>query len=346
MFFKKKVFYFNLFNFLFIFVIGCSFENNLKQEKNNQENLSEISLTTWNTQTFFDGITDGTEYSEFQNQKNWNNDKYISRLEKICKVINLLNSDIFILEEIENDAVMQDISNKLAGNSWNKKNTWPYASFSKKARDALGCGIFSKYPISYVKNHSLNIKTENSDQPSMRPISEICINVDNKNLIIFINHWKSKYGGEEETKKWRNWQENLLNYSACKKKETNYVIAVGDFNRDASDFNIITSQSEAKRNITNTSLSGHLLNLNSIKVFSPWFNSDGNYSTEIGSYYYKGNWERIDNIFAISNNITISDFTPATEGPWVNENKQPLRYEYYNGQGYSDHLPLKCTLIF
>ena len=43
----------------------------------------EISITSWNLQTFFDGNTTGTEYSEFRKSKNWNVTTYEARLNKL-----------------------------------------------------------------------------------------------------------------------------------------------------------------------------------------------------------------------------------------------------------------------
>ena len=44
----------------------------------------------------------------------------------------------------------------------------------------------------------------------MRPIMEVNLDVGGRNVILFVNHWKSKSGGEEESEIWRDWQETLL----------------------------------------------------------------------------------------------------------------------------------------
>lgn len=348
--FLPILFLFTIFSCTFL---GCSFQfgPDIGPDNSKKESFSKsVTLATWNTQTFFDGVTDGCEYSEFKKEKNWNNNKYIVRLERLCGVLEALNTDIVVLQEIENEAVMHDISNMMAGNSWNRKKIWTYATFVKEDKGAIGCGVFSRFPITNVKSHSLDIRTENIQQPSMRPIIEVSINVDDKILPIFVNHWKSKSGGEEITEIWRNWQEAVLTHCAAKYK--NYCIATGDFNRDVSDFCLNFE------NGNNIILRGLHRNEN-IPAFSPWFSSPNNsideenvidfenqqFSTEIGSYFYKNSWERIDNILAIGN-IKISDFAPQAEEPWINEYGTPIKYQYFTGIGYSDHLPLKCTLNF
>lgn len=332
----KKDFILIAFTSLLLIFNGC----NLNTQETLEDN-TKISFMTWNTQTFFDGITEGSEYSDFKNSKSWNNDKYKIRLQRLRDLIFAINADIIVLQELENEGVMQDISNMLAGNSWDRQGTWPYGCFSKEKNHALGCGFFSKYPILNIKTHTLSIETENDKQPSMRPLIEVTVNINEKPLTIFINHWKSKYGGAEVSDKWRTWQENIL----CKRINTlaesgiKYCIAAGDFNKDINEFKILNN----KQN--NVTLDGTLLHTKEVEVYSPWLKENGEYSTETGSYYFNGKWERIDNIFSWGK-IRISDFTPVAEGPWVDEYKRPIRYFASTGNGYSDHLPLFCTLTF
>ena len=112
----------------------------------------EISITSWNLQTFFDGNTTGTEYSEFKKNKNWNVDFYEARLNKLSDAIKLIESNIFVFQEIENKDFFYDVYNKISDLSWNHKKKFKYAAFSKKQGDAIGCGIMSQYPITKIKN--------------------------------------------------------------------------------------------------------------------------------------------------------------------------------------------------
>ena len=88
-----------------------------------------LSLVCWNVQTFFDAVTVGTEYKEFKNSERWNKEKYTQRLNKLCEVMTSLNPDIFVMVEIENAEVVQDIANALAGGSWDHKKGEPHCPF-------------------------------------------------------------------------------------------------------------------------------------------------------------------------------------------------------------------------
>ena len=295
-----------------------------------------VSLVCWNVQTFFDAETSGTEYKDFKNSERWNKEKYIKRLDRLCDVMTSLNPDIFVMEEIENEAVVQDISNRLAGESWDNKKSWQYACFKKETGSAIGCAVFSRYEICSLKTHTLDIRTQNEEQPSSRPLMQLTIGVGNQDLELFVNHWKSKSGGEDETEIWRDWQElvlaeNITGYGNAGKS----VVMCGDFNRSAEDFILTAGGKNA-----NTLLRGAS---DSSAVFSPWFRPDGKFATEAGSYYYNSEWERIDNIM-ITGNVVFSSFGTVTESPVADEEGIPSAFKLYTGDGCSDHLPLKCVI--
>mgnify|MGYP002676930748 FL=1 len=134
---------------------------------------NSFSIVNWNVQTFFDGNCDGTEYSNFTKSQIWGKESYKKRLEKLCAAINSINADIFVFEEIENSGILYDITNFMSSKSWNTKDSWQYGAFSKNPGDAIGCAVISKFPISEVTIHNIDIRTENSEQPAMRPL--ICL---------------------------------------------------------------------------------------------------------------------------------------------------------------------------
>ena len=294
---------------------------------------NNVSLVCWNVETFFDAVTCGSEYKEFKNSERWNQEKYQKRLNKLCEVMTYLNPDIFVMEEIENEEVIQDIANNLAGDSWDSKKNWQYVCFAKECGSAIGCAVFSRYEITKLLLHSIDIRTQAESQPSSRPLMQLIISAGNQEFNLFVNHWKSKSGGEEETEIWRDWQELVLAEMAT---DSLPQVMCGDFNRSAGDFVLMASHN----NTNNTLLRGCSKKL---QAFSPWFRSDGKFATEGGSYYYSGSWERIDNIL-ISGGVIMNSFSTVNEPPLADEEGIPVSYKVYTGEGCSDHLPLKCVI--
>lgn len=337
---------YGLFLFLILSIVlnscaGWNFQNN---QVNKESKMDAISLACWNTETFFNATKEGQEYYEFQKTEIWNYEKYSSRLTKLCNVMTSLNPDIFVLEEIENISVVYDLSNFLSQSiSWSGKNKWNYACFEKNPESAIGCAVFSKYPIESLTCHNLDLRNQKNPQPSSRPILKLKINVNGKELCLFVNHWKSKSGGEEKTEIWRDWQESNLAYLVKKELELDSktkILLCGDFNRDISEFVL-----EPKKE-TNTLLRCADFNeISFIKLFSPWVQEDGYILENTGSYVFNDQWNKIDHIFS-NLEVQITNFAPQNQGPWADDQGKPISYNLYKNYGYSDHLPLMCTIVF
>ena len=337
----KKTF----FLFLMILLLGSGCQNQVVRESSFRRAGSDadasarkknVTLVTWNVQTFFDAATNGSEYKDFKNSERWTKEKYIKRLDKLCDIMTTLNPDIFVMEEIESEAVVQDIANTLAGGSWNNKKNWQYACFAKESGSAIGCAVFSKYELAALRTHCLDIRTQKESQPSSRPLLQVTVYLENQEMELIVNHWKSKSGGEDETEIWRDWQELVLADTASSVLQP--VVMCGDFNRSAEAF-ILQNKNEKKNG--NTILRG---SSNLLEVDSPWFRADGKAAGGNGSYYYNGEWERIDNIF-VCGDLDIASFSPVADAPLADEEGIPCFYRLYTGEGYSDHLPLKCVLV-
>ncbi|QTQ14803.1 hypothetical protein HRQ91_10190 [Treponema parvum] len=334
--------------------------NALSQFKVAGDNGAKIKVVNWNVQTFFDAQTDGSEYSDFKRSSSgWGRDAYVKRLERLCEAINVLDADVFVMEEIESKGVLYDISNKLASNSWRKKKMYGYGCFYKTPGTSIGCAVLSRHPLSDLKIHSLDIKTENTQQPSLRPLMELTLIASGKKLILYVNHWKSMAGGEAKTEIWRRWQESVLGknvYDCVHGGLTDTVPAVlccGDLNCNITKF-AVWKDVAGLVSYGGLSKSSDMCNvfLRYIKagnfgvcgVYSPWILSDGR-RIEGGSYYYNKAWNTLDHFFS-SGTAKISNFTVENKGPWADEAGIPIGYKVYTGRGYSDHLPVSCTVEF
>ena len=72
------------------------------------------TVASWNVQNLFDGIDNGTEYSEFDPEDGeWTDELYRIRLEKTAEILLSLCSggpDLIILQEVENQNVLEDLA--------------------------------------------------------------------------------------------------------------------------------------------------------------------------------------------------------------------------------------------
>ena len=298
---------------------------------------SSIRLVSWNVQTFFDAEADGSEYKDFVSDKRWGVAAYSERLRRLCDCLTVLDADVIVLVEVENEAVLRDISNYLCS-GWLPGKRYRHAVFSKEKGSSLGCAVLSRHPLEDLSCHGLDARATSGTaafrkSPSLRPLMQVSVVKDGKRLTLLVNHWKSMSGGAGESEVWRAAQESML---AERMEELGSIpaVACGDFNRDVQDFaggddGLVVLRSGKKR----------------IAVRSPWIPADGE-PVGPGSYYYKEEWSRIDG-FLCAGRAELEDFRPETGGPWCQEEtKIPRKYKVWNGQGYSDHLPISCTVLF
>ena len=289
----------------------------------------------WNLQTFFDSQYDGNEYSDYKSSKSgWNKSKYEARLERLCQVIKELDADLVIMEELEKESQLQDIFNRLSG-TFDFSSLYKYGFFAGKDKGSIGCGIISRFPLGEISVHNLDIRSEEK-QPSMRGIIKFTIFDGNKSLALFVNHWKSKSSGEESSEIWRKEQEKLLvRLMQEEKSKSKVMLACGDFNKDISEFAIVSGNEKE-----NVELKGK----ENLRVYSPWILENGTF-LEPGSYWYKKEWERIDHFF-IYGDGKIREFNAENSGEWADSEGHPARYQLWKGSGYSDHLPITCTMEY
>ena len=304
-----------------------------------------VTLVTYNTQTFFDAVEDGTEFKEYKGSKSrWTAQKYKARLERLKNTMFAAGEklsgkkdrlpDIVVLQEVENDRVIEDFCKQLPSGE-----NYPYAVCPPRSeKSAFTTMILSKYPIERYFAHRLY----NEQKVSLRPLMEVVLNTGSKDnprlLTVFAVHWKSKTGGSGSVAV-RALQEAQLIKKIQEHREKNPhipFVVCGDFNQTLEEFNRLNE-------------------------FSVCWDTEG-YKEEHesgtqpdGSYYFKNSWEKIDHIFYESGaadydtSETASDagsayiepllFFVLYEPPLIEDGK-PVRYNVLTGEGYSDHLPL------
>ncbi|MCR4938884.1 MAG: endonuclease/exonuclease/phosphatase family protein [Treponemataceae bacterium] len=334
---------------MFFFSCGCSnlFESSSGILSFRKAEESDLTIVSWNLQTFFDAASSGNEYEDFLGKKSkWTEEKYRERVEKLCSYMTSMKADIFCFMEVENMAVIQDIANTLQTGI--SGMSWPYALFSKEEGASLGCAVFSRYEPESFFAHDLSCKAavpteafssfaagDPLSQPALRPLMEIRFSFSSsdlqgeKKVALFVVHWKSKSGGAKESEVWRNCQEALLAGRIEKALSDGYsAVACGDFNKDLAEFRY-------SRNPGSIDFKG---SFHHVTVSSPWFDS-----SDSGSYFYQDEWSRIDHFF-FAGDVSCSSFHVLCEGDYVTSGGIPYAYDVWTGRGVSDHLPVFCQL--
>lgn len=299
--------------------------------------LEAVKITTYNIQTFFDAVTTGNEYDEFKGAKSlWSEEKYKIRVQRLCTILEQIDSDIFVFQEIENASILQDISNNLKTQS-DASRTFSHGVFASSTDGSLGCAVLSRFPILSCTSHQTDYRHISVSPPETRPLLELKINCGfSSPLTLFAGHWKSKSGGSALSGAWRSTQESVLGTRISLLQDELYIFC-GDCNMDISEFNC--DGENVLLGINNSVMLKSKSNV--VRVVSPWLSFSN--TVVDGSYYYQHAWEKIDHFF-VGRDLDVQNFVREDTGIHVTKDHIPLRYMVWNGDGYSDHLPLSCSI--
>ncbi|MDC7125489.1 MAG: endonuclease/exonuclease/phosphatase family protein [Spirochaetales bacterium] len=330
---------------IFFIVLGCSAES---------EENTVITIMSWNVENFFDDVDNGTEYYEFDPGNNkWNYDCFTRKASAIADVITSAENggpDIVLLQEVENYNALEYLND-----SYLKALSYPYLCFFPTSNSAVGTAVLSRYPIAGVHNHAVRL----DNLLCGRNIAEveIFLKEESPSLVVFINHWKSKLGGAEETEPQRIAASVLLNELMQDAILAGYnVLAAGDFNEsyDESSRNNEAYQAAIVcgddvcdgLNLMSWGSKDEMKNGYTDRYFNPWCELEG-----YGSYYYNDGWETLDQFFI--GDSFFDDKSPEYSSFRIvklgfNETSQgkPLSWDSGSGLGCSDHFPVILELFF
>ena len=341
-----------------------------------------LTMMTWNIHNLFDGEDNGYEYDEFLQSSGWSAEKYHGRINTIADAIGRIEPkpDIILLQEIESLRVLEDIARSL-------NSGYSHSHFAVNPGSAIGLGIISKYPLLDAKAHSVTINNDTAPRPVLE--ARIRARETNtqkngfyknasggsvsqsggleKNLVIFVCHWKSKLGGDEATESTRRASARVLLRRIHELRESEPdlgIIIAGDLNQNHYEFYRynasivsallpddpysaqVSSRIQKDYIVISKNIPPEPVNFprETITFYSPWIKE-----LENGSYYYKNNWETIDHFLISSQLFDNTEWeyektVIVNIAPFANSSGIPKPYSSRTGLGMSDHLPLMLFL--
>lgn len=330
-------------------------------------NPNKISVATWNVQTVFDADFSGDEYSEYASSKSgWSAEKYYARLLRLADALEAIDADIIALEEVENLNVVHDIANVMP-----YMNKLRYAAFARQPGSALGMLVLSRWPV--TEAFAYQIQLPQTKPETLRPLFEVHVKIHKKNVVLLVNHWKSKASGGAAGGILRQCQQALLTSRISELKcgencENSLIVALGDFNQKTEEFEIDAESNEVLlRGFCNTeevkslwlepAISGGASGKGSVHGWHSWRGSFSNFNNRsansengakaesAGSYFFRDNWEQIDHIFLASENASFGECGTVAKRMFLRQDGMPNAYKLYSGSGLSDHLPLKAEIF-
>lgn len=312
----------------------------------------KFTVAFYNVENLFDTEDDpGVEDEAFTpaSQKQWTLERYQTKIEHLGRVLTSLGAGdlpaLIGLAEIENRQVMLDLiqCHHFSGAY--------YSIVHEDSPDERGIDVGLLYrpdKFEHLSHQSIPIRFPFDLETKVRDILHVKgLAKGGDTLHVFVNHWKSRYGGREETEKFRVYSAKVLKHhidSILNRNPEANIIAIGDFNDEPANKSLKgTLGAQTPQNIELKSL------------YNLLFPKD---QEGEGTYNYKYEWFMLDN-FIVSGGLMQGEkgyrIAPKDvkifDAPWLMYDnpkagmKVPNRT--YGGPnyfgGYSDHLAIYGT---
>lgn len=318
---------------------------------------TEVKIATYNVENLFDMNDDGNEYEEYipNTSWGWNDAMYRTKLHHTAKVIHDIGADVIGLQEIESETALKDLKAEL-----NRQGLYyPHYAFARAKNTTVAVALLSRYPITSALSRSVGAHR------SYRDILEVKLNINGKNLRVFVNHWKSKSGPESM----RIQSAKVLKKRLEEIDENEPYVLMGDFNSHHEEYRTFV---KSRRHNDTEGITGinHILKTidedeNPITYTSLQSNDDSLYNLwyelpedQRWSHQFKQFKEGLDNIIispALSDGKGV-EYVRGSFGRfdapylfykgklyrWQQSRKYP---KHHLGEGYSDHLAIFAKFI-
>lgn len=321
-----------------------------------QKSPKSFTAASYNVENLFDTINDPlTEDDAFtpQGEKAWTPERYSTKLEALARVISSIPSKdlpaIIGLTEVENLAVCEDLA------AQRKLKKAGYRVIHEDGPDPRGidCALLYNPEVFKYSGHSYLPVVDSRDTayPHRSILHAEGRLPDGKDLHIFVNHWKSRSGGQKETEQMRMVSAITLKreISLLQVRDPRArIIILGDFNDEPTNLSLTTGlQAYNKRKNAGR---GELFNL---------MYEDHN-QRDLGTYNYRGNWNMLDQLIVSYNLLNqAKGYSTSFDGGQI-FSEEWMMYESekygellpsatYGGPNYyggvSDHLPVYVSFI-
>ncbi len=313
---------------------------------------THISFAFYNLENLFDTINDPNinDESYLPDAENpWNSERYQHKLDQMSMVMSDIDPmgfpSLFGLCEVENKTVVEQLINH------NNLKKAQYQIIHKDSPDERGIDVALLYkPKDFKPVFKQFIHVTIPENPGNKTRDILYakgITPNNDTLHVFINHWVSRYGGQEATEPSRIFIAGLIKHVTDSIMQVNpnaNILISGDLNDNPTDVSV-SQYMQAKEVITDPE-SASLYNL-SLTL----------YKEGVGSLYYKS-WDMFDQIIVSSAMLTGSGGIKVSSEKQTVIKHDYLLYQPKKGEarpsrtasgkkyfgGFSDHLPVFINL--
>jgi len=327
--------------FILASLVACHSTKPSTKDYSTPQNKVAFDIMSYNVENLFDTIDDPNKADEDftpSGKLQWNTVKYYEHLNHTVDAITNKGTSfpaIVGLIEVENGTALSDLvsTSHLKGKGY--KVVWHEGPDERGIDVAL---IYDSSRVTLIGSRAIPVVLESVKDPNTRDILKVTVKVGSEDYQLFVNHWPSRRGGQDESEMHR------IKASSVLRKEVDQILSVnpkaniicmGDFNDFPSNKSV---HDVLQAGVSNE----HSVLFNMMSDFE---------ALKKGTHFYKGEWSPLDQFmvsYGMFDNKCVSansfevlgyDFLYYTGKDGV---KSPARVyvgDSYKG-GYSDHLPI------
>ena len=322
-------------------LVSCKQEKLSVQIPVSEKKKVSFDVMSYNVENLFDTIDDPNKADEDftpSGKLQWNTAKYYEHLNHTVDAITNKGTNfpaVVGLIEVENGSVLNDLVNTSFLKGKGYQVVW-YEGPDERGIDVAM--IYDSKRVTIVGSRPVPVVLESLSDPNTRDILKVSVKVGSEDYHLFVNHWPSRRGGQDESEMHRIKAASVLRKEVDQILSLNAkanIVCMGDFN----DF----PSNKSVHDVLQAGVSNE---------HSVLFNMMSDFETlKKGTHFYKGEWSPLDQfvvsygmfdnkcISANSFEVVSYDFIMYTSKDGV---KSPARVyvgDSYKG-GYSDHLPI------
>ncbi len=245
--------------------------------------------------------------------------------------------------EIENGKVLEDLVN----DKYLAQGKYKIVHYESPDNRGIDCAFLYR-PDEFKVISSRPVHVSFAGEPDFHTRDILYVKgktLNGEEMHIFVNHWPSRIGGEEQTEYARVTVASLLKSKIDSVQNVNpsaEIIVMGDMNDEPSNKSLAEVLGASKPGNNNSNL---------VNLMYPV------HEEKLGSYYYRGNWNMLDNLVVSSNLLDDKGFRCKDKQghvfhqSWMeykNTNGVLSPNRTYGGSNYyggiSDHFPVYMSL--
>ena len=317
-----------------------------------------LFVAFWNLENFFDTVDDPNKNDEEflpTGDKEWTKERLDIKENHHAKVIRSMNNgegpDLLGVCEVEHQSVLDSMISKYL----NDKN-YKVAYLESPDNRGIDNGLIydsNKFKVLSVIGDTVHL----SDDWPTRLILNVNLLMNNDDtLIVYVNHWPSRRGGEEKSEPNRVSAAETLRKSVDKDFENNpeaKIIIIGDFNDEPGNNSILYTLNANPVFCDSLPLGEEFNSLSQLFNVSYKAYNDG-----LGTYKYRDDWNLLDQIMVSGDLLKGNDIKYVCNSYEVYKpntmvthsgNYKGAPFPTYGGKrylgGYSDHYPATAKFL-